>query len=332
MKKNLAVYIIAWIFLFLVLGIVPEVQGEPIFVWSKGYKADLGKRHIFPAIKYRQLHDIAVKDGLLEEEDFVEPRPIEYKDLRMVHSAAYVLRLKLLALTPLGMFNGENPVSRQILSAVKLACGGTYDACCIALQERIAMNLTGGFHHALPSHEEGFCYYNDVAIAIKKLQAEDKVRKVMVIDCDVHQGNGTAKVFQKDESVFTFDVYQQDNYPWPKVETDYGISFCSREAIDDEKYMKVLEVLPKLVEDFGPELIIYLAGADPYRQDMLGGFRLTKEGLKARDRYVIGLAREAKIPICILLAGGYAINTDDTIQIHLNTIRVIKEYLQDRDG
>jgi len=299
-------------------------ENKAIFVWSKDYKASFGQRHIFPAVKYQRLHYKAVKEGILKEKDVVEPYPLKDEDLLLVHTRPYLWKLRLLALTPLGMLNGENPVSREILKAVKLACGGTYLACNLALEEKIAMNLAGGFHHAFPSHEEGFCYYNDVGLATKKLQKEGKVAKVMIIDCDVHQGNGTAKIFQDDESVFIFDIYQKDNYPALKIKVDYPISLNSYDGITDERYLKELMVLPDFINEFKPELIIYLAGADPYKQDSLGGFNLTKEGLKKRDEYIIGLANENKIPICIVLAGGYAQNTDDTIQIHLNTIKVIK--------
>jgi len=312
---------------FLVLENSLMAENRAIFVWSKDYKASLGRRHIFPVIKYQKLYYAAVKEGILKEEDVVEPQPLKDEDLLLVHTKLYLWKLRLLALTPLGMLHGENPVSREILKAVKLACGGTYLACKLALEEKIAMNLSGGFHHAFANREEGFCYYNDVALAIKKLQKENKIDKVMVIDCDVHQGNGTAKIFQDDESVFIFDIYQEDNYPIPKIKVDYPISLNSHEIITDERYLKELTVLPNLIDKFKPELIIYLAGADPYKEDLLGGFRLTKEGLKKRDEYIIGLAKENQIPICILLAGGYAQNTENTVQIHLNTIRIVKDYI-----
>lgn len=305
-------------------SLVADADSKAVFVWSKNYKASLGRRHIFPAMKYQRLYYAAAKVGILKEEEIVEPKPLKDEDLLLVHTKFYLWKLRLLALTPLGMLNGENPVSREILKAVRLACGGTYDACNLALRYGIAMNLAGGFHHAFSNREEGFCYYNDVAIAIKKLQKEGRINKVMIIDCDVHQGNGTARIFQDDESVFIFDLYQEDNYPSPKIEVDYAISLNSYEGITDERYLKELTVLPDLVEKFKPGLIIYLAGADPYKEDLLGGFELTKEGLKRRDEYIIGLAKENQIPICIVLAGGYAQNTEDTVQIHLNTIKVVK--------
>jgi len=300
-------------------------EDKAIFVWSKDYKASLGKRHIFPVTKYQRLYYAAAKVGILKEEEIVEPKPLKDKDLLLVHTKFYLWKLRLLALTPLGMLNGENPVSREILKAVRLACRGTYEACLLALKQGVAMNLAGGFHHAFANREEGFCYYNDVAIAIKKLQKESRINKVMVIDCDIHQGNGTAHIFKDDESVFIFDIYQEDNYPYPKLKVDYPIGLNSWEDINDQRYLKKLMVLRHLIDKFKPELITYLAGADPYKEDLLGGFRLTKEGLKRRDEYIVGLAKEKQIPICVLLAGGYAQNTEDTIQIHLNTIKVVKD-------
>ena len=306
-------------------SLMAETNSKAVFVWSEDYKASLGRRHIFPVIKYQQLYHIAKKEGILKEEDIIEPEPLKDGDLLLVHTRSYLWKLRLLALTPLGMLNGENPVSRGILKAVRIACGGTYDASLLALKHDVAMNLAGGFHHAFANREEGFCYYNDVAIAIKKLQKEGRIEKAMIIDCDVHHGNGTAQIFKDDGSVFIFDIYQEDNYPSPKIKVDYPVSLNSYEGITDERYLKELTVLPDLVDKFKPELIIYLAGADPYRGDLLGGFRLTKEGLKRRDKYIIGLARENQLPICIVTAGGYAQDTDNTVQIHLNTVKVVKD-------
>ena len=306
-------------------SLVADADSKAVFVWSEDYKASLGKRHIFPVIKYQQLYHIAKKEGILKEEDIIEPEPLKDGDLLLVHTRSYLWKLRLLALTPLGMLNGENPVSRGILKAVRIAGGGTYDASLLALKHDVTMNLAGGFHHAFANREEGFCYYNDVAIAIKKLQKEGRIEKAMIIDCDVHHGNGTAQIFKDDGSVFIFDIYQEDNYPSPKIKVDYPVSLNSYEGITDERYLKELTVLPDLVDKFKPELIIYLAGADPYRGDLLGGFRLTKEGLKRRDKYIIGLARENQLPICIVTAGGYAQDTDNTVQIHLNTVKVVKD-------
>lgn len=297
----------------------------PNFVYSKKYKADLGG-HIFPVIKYRLIYERAVK-GVLAKKDFTEPKPCSEEDLLRVHTKGYLKKLRMLAKTPLGMLNGENPVNKSVLIASQLCCGGTYDSCVIALKEGIAMNIGGGLHHAFPDHEEGFCYYNDPAVAIRKLQFKGEVSRVMVVDCDLHQGNGTAFIFKDDKNVFTFSIHQEDNYP-VKQKSDYDIGLYSHENIDDERYLKELNVLKKLVSDFKPKLIVYLAGADPYKDDQLGGLKLTKNGLKARDEFVIGLARKNNIPVTALLAGGYAVKIEDTVDIHLNTVKVVKKHIK----
>jgi acetoin utilization deacetylase AcuC-like enzyme len=296
------------------------------FVWSRNYRANLGK-HVFPIVKYQEVHHRAVETGLLKDCDFVEPVPATDADIRIVHAGWYIGKLNTLALTPLGMLNGENPVSKEIIRGVKLAVGGTYIASTIALDKRIAANLAGGFHHSFADHEAGFCYYNDVAVAIRKLQKEGKISRAMIVDCDVHQGNGTARIFRKDKSVFTFDIYQIDNYPYWKEKESLGIGFYGDENVDDKKYLDTLrEHLYHCVRTFRPDIVFYLAGADPYEDDTLGGFGLTKEGLTERDRYVIGTLLKENVGVCVVPAGGYARDTRDTVEIHLNTLRVIKEF------
>lgn len=328
MRVNRAIKISLMVLLVLLLiGIEKSlaVENRGVFVWSKDYRACLGKDHIFPMVKYQGLYHMAIRKGILQEEDVVEPHLMTDDDLLLVHTRSYFWELRLLSLTRLGMLHGENPVSRQILEAARLAAGGTYKASLLALEHGLSMNLGGGFHHAFTDRKAGFHYYNDVAIAIRKLQGEGKAANIMVIDCDVHHGNGTAKIFLDDKSVFVFDIYQEDNFPLAKIDVDYAIGLNSFDEIDDKRYLKELEVLPDLIDKFKPELIIYLAGADPYKNDLLGGFKLTKEGLKKRDEYVIGLAVKNRIPICILLAGGHTQNLEDLIEIHLNTIRVVKD-------
>ena len=302
----------------------------PQFVWSEKYTVDMGD-HIFPVTKYQRLRDAAIAQGILWEEDFVEPKPASHECLLRVHRTDYLRRLERLALTPEGMVNGENPVSSEILYAATLCCGGTYDACRTALVHRFGMNLGGGFHHAFPDHEEGFCLLNDVAVAIKALQAKGSVQRVMVVDCDVHQGNGTAKIFEGDQDVYTFSIHDEYNYP-VKERSDWDIGLIHLERIDDGKYLDALEILPTLLDRFNPELVLYLAGADPYEGDVLGGFLLTKEGLKIRDEYVLGSVWERGIPAAVVLSGGYAESMEDTVEIHLNTVRVVKKLIDRNVG
>lgn len=299
-----------------------EDPAKPNFVWSPRYRVRFWL-HIFPARKYGRIYHRATEGKILTENDFIQPAALENSGLRLVHGRGYLWRLHFLASTPLGLINGENPITLNSLKKIKTACGGTYLACKIALEQGLGMNLCGGFHHAFPNREAGFCHLNDMAVAIRKLQLERAINRAMVIDCDVHQGNGTAAIFEKDDSVFTFSIHQEDLYPHAKAVGDYDISLYSNLKVDDDRYLEELEVLSDLIEKHRPDLIIYLAGADPFVDDRLGGFLLTKEGLMARDAYILGLCNELKVPTATVLGGGYARNTEDTVEIHLNTIRVV---------
>lgn len=296
----------------------------PRFVWSQKYRVRF-RLPISPVKKYGLIYDRAIKEGLLTKGDFAEPVALRDGDLRLVHGRGYLWRLSLLGCTPLGLLNGENPISRGILKRLKVACGGTYLACKIALEQRFGMNLCGGFHHAFPCREAGFCHLNDMAVAIRKLQKERAIDRAMVVDCDVHQGNGTAAIFKKDDNVFTFSIHQEDLYPHPKEISDHDIGLHSNIKVDDDKYLEELTVLPGLIENHRPDLLIYLAGADPFLEDRLGGFLLTKDGLLRRDAYVLRMCNELKVPTAIVLGGGYARNSEDTVAIHLNTIRALVE-------
>jgi len=301
-----------------------EEPTKPRFVWSQKYRVRF-RLHISPVKKYGLIYDHATGEGLLTKSDFAEPVHLHDDDLSLVHGRGYLWRLYLLGSTPLGLLNGENPISRGILNRLKVVCGGTYLACKIALEQGVGMNLCGGFHHAFPCREAGFCHLNDMAVAIRKLQIERAIDRAMVVDCDVHQGNGTAAIFKKDDSVFTFSIHQEDLYPHPKAVSDHDISLYSDLKVDDDKYLEELKVLPNLIEKHRPDLLIYLAGADPFLEDRLGGFLLTKDGLLRRDAYLLKLCNELKVPTAIVLGGGYARNTEDTVAIHLNTIRAVVE-------
>lgn len=296
------------------------------FVWSSEYRIRFWW-HFFPVKKYFLIYNRALEEKILTQDDFIIPAHFGDQDLALVHSRGYLLRLYLLAFTPMGFINGENPISWYILKKLKIACGGTYLACKIALEQGIGMNLCGGFHHAFAGHEEGFCHLNDMAVAIRKLQVERFINRAMVIDCDVHQGNGTATIFQGDDTVFTFSIHQDDLYPYQKAYSNYDISLPGSMRVDDENYLEQLKVLPDLIKKHRPDLVIYLAGADPFKDDRLGGFLLTKQGLMDRDAYVLRLCADRGIPIAVVLGGGYAPNINDTVEIHLNTVRVVDRLL-----
>jgi acetoin utilization deacetylase AcuC-like enzyme len=313
------------------LSVKPLVREDPThanFVWNPEYRVRFWW-HLFPVKKYFLIYNRILQEKILTPADFMQSSSLGNRDLTLVHSRGYMVRLYLLALTPMGYINGENPISWNIFKKLKVACGGTYLACKIALEKGMGMNLCGGFHHAFASHEEGFCHLNDMAVAIRKLQVERYIDRAMVIDCDVHQGNGTASIFQKDTTVFTFSIHQDDIYPYPKAYSNYDIGLHGYLRVDDEKYLEQLKVLPDLIKKHRPDLVIYLAGADPFKKDRPGGFLLTKQGLMDRDAYVLGLCAKLSIPVAIVLGGGYAPDIDDIVEIHLNTVRVVNRLLKE---
>ena len=219
----------------------------------------------------------------------------------------------------------EIPYSPELVRAVWLCAGGSILAGRLALQDGAAVNVGGGFHHAYPDHGEGFCVLNDFAIGIRRLQKDKAIERAMTVDCDVHQGNGTAAIFAGDPTVFTLSIHQENNYPYPKPPSTLDINL--RDGVEDAEYFEELEKgLDHALSEFQPDLIYYVAGADPYRDDQLGGLKLSIEGLERRDRLVFEKARAKNIPVAVTLAGGYARRVEDTIQIHTNTIRVAKEF------
>ncbi|HYM12044.1 MAG TPA: histone deacetylase [Bryobacterales bacterium] len=295
-------------------------------VYSNRYDLNLGQ-HVFPSQKYRLIHDRLLESGIASPEDFLEPTPATDEDILLVHEPGYVQRLKTGTLSYHEIIQMEIPYSRQMVEAVWLATGGTILAGRRALADGLAMNISGGFHHAFPDHGEGFCAIHDVAVAIRRLQAEKAIERALLIDCDVHQGNGTAAIFAGDNSVFTISIHQYDYYPSEKPESDIDIHLDDRTG--DADYLVALSArYVPAVESFRPQLVFYLAGADPYYQDQLGGLSLTMEGLGRRDKLVIGAARRAGAGVAITLAGGYAVQVEDTVAIHCNTVAAAKEALE----
>jgi len=287
------------------------------FIFSKKYYADIGL-HVFPIEKYLLLHEKLVSEGVMAEENVLEPQPASRDDLLLVHTKKYVNDLLGLKRTP-SIMRSELPITQEIVDAYLLATGGTILATQKAMDEGFALNVSGGFHHAFSDHAEGFCYTNDIAIAIRQLQKDKTIQKAAVIDCDVHQGNGTAHIFQNDQNVFTFSIHQERNYP-VKQRSDLDIGLDN--LTDDGTYMAHIErVTPKILDEFEPDIVIYLAGADPFVEDQLGGLSLSIDGLRRRDEFIIKNCVERNVPVAILLAGGYAFKTEDTVEIHCNTCR-----------
>jgi acetoin utilization deacetylase AcuC-like enzyme len=218
----------------------------------------------------------------------------------------------------------EVPYSAELVEAFWLAAGGTILAAESALRDGFGCNIGGGFHHAHAGHGEGFCAIHDVAVAIRQMQSESRISKAMVIDTDVHHGNGTAAIFAKDESVFTLSIHQLNNYPAYKPPSNIDLNMA--DGVEDDEYLDALLASVKdALDQFEPDMVFYVGGADPYREDQLGGLSLTIKGLQARDRGVFVEARRRGIPVVTTLAGGYARRVEDTVQIHVNTILAAEE-------
>jgi len=295
------------------------------FVYHPSYELKWGD-HVFPVHKYRLVRDRLVAEGLVAEDEFLEPQAATEADLLLVHEPSYLAKLEALAGNPLAAyFEAEAPFNRDVADAVRTATGGTIVACERAVAEATCVvNLGGGFHHAFPDHGEGFCFINDVAVAIRSLQHRGLARRFAVVDCDLHQGNGTAAIFAADPHVFTFSIHQEALYPVPKQRSDLDIGLERFAA--DATYLAHLERhVPRILDAHRPELVLYVAGADPYEGDQLGDLRLTKAGLLRRDRLVLGAAQALGIPVAVVVAGGYADRTDDVVDIHVATCRVARE-------
>ena len=291
---------------------------EAAIVHSPDYFCDIGA-HVFPTAKFGLLRERLVADGEVAEGAVLEPRPASREDLLRVHSHEYIEDLEQLRWTRRTRFS-ELPLTEEIVRAYVLAAGGTLLAARESLTRGFGVNLGGGFHHAGPDRGEGFCYINDLAVAIRALQHEGLVRRAAVVDCDVHQGNGTAAIFHDDATVFTLSLHQERNYPVPKVPGDLDVGL--EDGITDEAYLARLAAALERAWAHAPDLVLYQAGADPYREDQLGGLGLSLEGLAARDRLVLeGCARRG-IPAAVTLGGGYARRLEDTLEAHLATCRI----------
>ncbi len=293
------------------------------FVYSDAYwMVDLGN-HVFPAEKYRLIYEKLLQRGA-KKENFVAPEPALDEDLLLAHSSKYLKKLITGRLSTAEIMAMELPYGSELLDFARLMVGGTITAADLSLQDGLAVHIGGGFHHAFTDHGEGFCILNDVAVAMKKMKDGGTIQKGMVVDCDVHQGNGTAEIFAEDETVFTFSMHQMDIYPARKERSSLDVGFWSGDG--DKKYLAALRShIPRLYQEFKPDVMFYLAGADPYEKDQLGSLKISLDGLKERDRIIVGGALRLEIPVIILLAGGYASDVMDTVEIHINTIRMAQK-------
>jgi acetoin utilization deacetylase AcuC-like enzyme len=319
-------------------------------IYSDDYFLPIGS-HVFPAEKYKRVHDHLIATKVADASDFITPRPASDEDILLVHTPQYVEKLKTGTLSAREELEMEIPYSPELVRAFWLAAGGSMLAADYALNDGVAISIGGGFHHAFPDHGEGFCMINDIAVAIRRMQRDEKIRTAMTIDCDVHQGNGTAVIFapsgmpgnrvpafpasgvnlaelsrtrRAPSDVFTISLHQENNYPAFKPPSSLDMNLP--DGITDGEYLSCLgSAISMGLGRFRPELISYVAGADPYFDDQLGGLGLTIEGLKARDALVFQLAKAEGIPVMVTFAGGYAHRLEDTITIHSNTVVAAKE-------
>ena len=292
-------------------------------VYHVGYDLNLGA-HVFPSQKYKLIAQKLLADGIATRSDFLHPEPASDADILRVHTEDWVRKLKTGTLTPSDTMKLEVPYSRELVEAFWLAAAGTIVAAQAALRDGFGCNLGGGFHHAYPGHGEGFCAIHDVAVAIRRMQADGAIRNAMVVDTDVHHGNGTAAIFGKDDSVFTLSIHQANNYPAHKPASTLDLNL--EDGVSDEEYLgALLPAVRRAIEKFHPDMIFYVGGADPYREDQLGGLDISISGLKARDTGVFEEARTRTIPVVTTLAGGYARRVEDTVQIHINTILAARD-------
>jgi acetoin utilization deacetylase AcuC-like enzyme len=330
-------------------------------VYSDRYQLNLGT-HVFPTIKYLRVRRRLLERHVAEPGDFLEPPAATWDDLALVHTPDYLEKLQQGRLSLEEIAQMEIPWSHDNVEGFRLMAGGTLFAARLALEQAGAVqtsagqgsspassapessvaqglgpantpvrrwsvvpHLGGGFHHAFCTHGEGFCMFNDVAIAVRRLKRDAAIARAAIVDCDVHDGNGTAAIFTGEPSVFTFSMHQLYNYPAFKPPGSLDIALADQTT--DEEYLEELrEGLPRVFRS-RPQILFYLAGADPYEDDQLGGLRLTKDGLRQRDRIVVEAARAACVPVVVTLAGGYARHPEDTIDIHVATVEEAKAAL-----
>jgi acetoin utilization deacetylase AcuC-like enzyme len=285
------------------------------FVSHSGYVTSIGP-HVFPMEKYALTREALLATGLTEPADWIDAEPATEEELRLVHDPAYLADFFACRWTH-RTIPSELPLDEPLVHAYVLMAGGTIRAARAALETGFAMNLGGGFHHAFADHAEGFCYLNDLAIAIRVLQEEGRIERALVVDLDLHQGNGTAKIFQDDDRVYTFSMHQERLYP-VKEESDWDIGLP--DPAGDALYLKELTAaLPELFRLAEPDFVLYQAGADPFEEDQLGNLGISMDGLQERDRLVFEACAERGVPVAGTFGGGYAREVEDTVAIHRHT-------------
>ena len=291
-------------------------------VWTSArYTFPLPAGHRFPIAKYARLREQVLIDGIVNADALREPDRVTRSDLLLVHTADYVDRFLDGRMSAAELRRIGFPWSPALVERSVRAVGGTCEAAAAALEDGVTMNLAGGTHHAFADHGEGFCVFNDVAVAIRMLQRSGRIRRAAIVDLDVHQGNGTNAIFAGDESVFTFSMHGGKNYPFKKVPGSLDVELD--DGTNDDAYLRLLaNHLADVLSRAQADLVVYLAGADPHEGDALGRLRLTFDGLARRDAFVIDLCREVGLPLAITIAGGYGRSIDDSVRVHLETARI----------
>jgi acetoin utilization deacetylase AcuC-like enzyme len=294
--------------------------------YTPRYYANIGDGHVFPIRKFELVRDRLLHEGTLDAAEIVEPPPATLEDVLLVHTADYISRLCNGALTPKEIRRLGLPWSESLVRRSFYATGGTLAATQVALADGYGSNLAGGTHHSFADRGEGFCVLNDVAVSIRALRAKKRARRAAIVDCDVHQGDGTATIFAGDEETFTFSIHGANNYPLFKAQSTLDVELP--DGVSDDQYLDSLAVHLPRVFAHEPEIIFYLAGADPFVGDKLGRLGLSIEGLRERDAFVLRECYEREMPIVTVMSGGYGKDINDTIEIHCNTIRMVKEVFE----
>ena len=284
----------------------------------------LPEGHRFPADKYTLLRQNMIQAGLTLSNELILSKPASVDQLLLAHHPDYLEKVLNGKLTEKETRRIGFPWSLQLVERSRRSVGGTIAACRAALEDGLSANLGGGTHHAYADHGEGYCVFNDVAIAARAMQAESSARRIVILDCDVHQGNGTAAIFAGDSTVFTFSIHGEKNFPFHKEQSDIDIALP--DGSGDEIYLEALHPgIQSAIDLAYADLAVYIAGADPFAGDRLGRLALTKAGLDERDRQVLNACQRAGLPVAIVLGGGYARKIEDIIDIHLQTIRLAVE-------
>jgi acetoin utilization deacetylase AcuC-like enzyme len=298
--------------------------------YTPRYYANIGEGHVFPIKKFELVRDRLLREGTLSPADIIEPQPASIADVLLVHTDDYITRLRAGALDARELRRLGLPWSKALVRRSFLAAGGTLNAARWALEDGIGSNLAGGTHHAFPDRGEGFCVLNDVAIAVRVLLRDRLIERASIVDCDVHQGNGTATIFETEARVFTFSMHGAKNYPLFKARSSLDLELPDKTT--DEAYLEALAAHLPRVFDHAPDIIFYLGGADPYAGDRLGRLSLSMAGLRARDEYVLSACRARRVPVVTVMSGGYAAEINDTVEIHCNTIRAARALFDETAG